>query len=138
MNMKSRLLLRVLRFVTTGLVLATFMQMPADAHHSFARFDQSNPATLSGTVKEFKLSNPHSWLFITAPNGSGGTDEWPLEGPPVNTLFRTGWTKDTLKPGMKVKVLIAPRKDGAIEGALLRLLEIDGQPTTIGTETPYQ
>jgi hypothetical protein len=62
------------------------------------------------------------------PDGKGGESQWDLEGGSVNMVVRQGWTNKTLQPGMKVKLLIAPRKDGANGGEWLRLLEIDGQP----------
>lgn len=129
----------VARAMTVSAVLAVAMSTPALAHHSAARFDQANRETLTGTVKEFMWSNPHCWLYLIVPTANGGAaEQWTLEGPPVNTLYRTGWTQDTIKPGMTVKVLFAPLKSGGPEGALLRLLEINGVPTTVGTETVTQ
>lgn len=98
-----------------------------DAHHSVAAFDRQNPATLGGTVKEMKWTNPHTWLYLMVPDGKGGQEEWDLEGGAVNMVVRQGWTKSTIQPGMKVKLLIAPRKDGQPGGEWLRLLEIDGK-----------
>jgi hypothetical protein len=102
--------------------------MTAVAHHSVAAFDRANPAALGGTVKEFKYSNPHTWIYLLVPNGQGGEDRWDLEGGSVNMVVRQGWTNKTLQPGMKVKLLIAPRKDGANGGEWLTLLEINGKP----------
>ena len=42
------------------------------AHHSVAAFDRANPATLSGTVKQFKYTNPHTWIYLMVPDGKGG------------------------------------------------------------------
>ena len=49
----------------------------AYAHHSFALFDRSKLITLSGTVREWKWANPHTWLISLsekpmAPMSSGG------------------------------------------------------------------
>jgi hypothetical protein len=97
------------------------------AHHSVAAFDREKPATLSGTVRQFKYTNPHTWIYLMVPDGNGGERQWDLEGGSVNMVVRQGWTKNTVKPGQKVKLLIAPRKDGADGGEWLRLLEIDGK-----------
>lgn len=102
----------------------------ADAHHSTAAFDRENQATLSGTVKEFKYTNPHTWIYLMVPDGKGGEQQWDLEGATVNMIVRQGWTNKTLVPGMKVKLLIAPRKDGAPGGEWMRLLEVNGQPSS--------
>jgi len=37
---------------------------PALAHHSAAMFDMEKPITLSGVVKDFQYTNPHSWLVV--------------------------------------------------------------------------
>jgi hypothetical protein len=106
----------------------------AVAHHSVAAFDRANPATLSGTVKQFKYTNPHTWIYLMVPDGKGGESQWDLEGGAVNMVVRQGWTRNTVKPGMKVKLLIAPRKDGADGGEWLRLLEIDGKAFTVSAK----
>jgi hypothetical protein len=115
-------------------LLAALIAGAAIAHHSVAAFDRANPATLSGTVKQFKYTNPHTWIYLMVPDGNGGERQWDLEGGAVNMVVRQGWTKHTVKPGVKVKLLIAPRKDGADGGEWLRLLEIDGKPFTVGAK----
>lgn len=128
MNMKTRLI------ATFGALVATVMVSGAQAHHSVAAFDRQNPAALSGTVKEFKYTNPHTWIYLVVPNGKGSDDVWELEGGSVNMVVRQGWTKDTLKAGMKVKLLIAPRKDGENGGEWLRVLELDGKPFEVSAQ----
>jgi hypothetical protein len=113
-------------------VLSALLLSVAQAHHSVAAFDRSNPVALSGTVKEFKYTNPHTWIYIMVPDGKGGEQQWDLEGGSVNMVVRQGWTKDTLKPGQKVKLMIAPRKDGDAGGEWLRVLEVDGKPLELG------
>jgi hypothetical protein len=114
--------------------IVAFGAATAFAHHSVAAFDRANPATLSGTVKQFKYTNPHTWIYLMVPDGKGGESQWDLEGGAVNMVVRQGWTKNTVKPGMKVKLLIAPRKDGADGGEWLRLLEIDGKAFTVSAK----
>lgn len=123
--MKANLFVRHLA-LSSAMLAASCLSPVTFAHHSDSRFDRSNPAALSGTVKEFKWGNPHSWIYLMVPTDTGGTEEWSLEGSAVNTLLRTGWTVNTLKPGQKVTILIAPMKEGGRGGAVLRLIDIDG------------
>src|SRR5205814_8193052 len=88
--------------------------LPAIAHHSFAMFDASKTVTLEGTVKEFHWTNPHSWIFLTVADPKGQPAEWAIEMGSPPGLVRQGWEPKTLTPGMKVKVLIRPLKDGKI------------------------
>jgi hypothetical protein len=99
----------------------------ANAHHSVAAYDRDHPVTRSGTIREFKFMNPHTWIVLMVPDGNGSDGMWNLEGAALSAMVRKGWARDTLRPGMQVRLMIAPRKDGAIGGEWLRVLEIDGQ-----------
>ena len=91
--------------------------VPALAHHSFAMFDSDKTLTMTGTVKEFEWTNPHSWLrIIVEDQASGKTLQWALEmGAPAQQA-RVGWKPDSVKPGDKVTVIIHPLKDGSRGG----------------------
>jgi len=121
-------ILKLKLFALAAGLAACVVGAQAQSHHSVAAFDRQNPATLTGTVREFKYTNPHTWIYLMVPDGKGGETQWDLEGGAVNMVVRQGWTSKTLLPGMKVKLLIAPRKDGTDGGEWLRLLEVNGQP----------
>ncbi|MEI9965175.1 MAG: DUF6152 family protein [Caulobacteraceae bacterium] len=85
---------------------------PAFAHHSTAMFDMEHEVSLTGTVKDFQWTQPHTWIVFVVPNASGGTDEYGIEGMSPSYLSRNGWSKRTLAPGDKVTLSIHPLKDG--------------------------
>jgi len=120
-----------LAFVTVAMYTA-----PAVAHHSFAMFDASKTMTVEGTVKEFHWTNPHSWIFLTVADTKGQSAEWAIEMGSPPGLLRQGWEPKTLTPGMKVKVLIRPLKDGKVGGQFLAVTLPDGKqlgdPSTAG------
>ena len=82
------------------------------AHHSFAAFDVTTQKEITGTVKKFDYTNPHTWVWIDVANDHGGVDTWGFEGMSPNYLGRRGWTRTTLKPGDKITVTFRPMKDG--------------------------
>src|SRR5215472_12535123 len=82
------------------------------AHHSYAAFDVTTQREISGTVKKFDWSNPHTWVWVDVPNDHGSTDTWGFEGMSPNFLARRGWTRTTLKAGDKVTVTFRPMKNG--------------------------
>jgi hypothetical protein len=82
------------------------------AHHSFAAFDVTTEKVITGTVKKFDYTNPHTWVWIDVANDQGGVDTWGFEGMSPNYLGRRGWTRSTLKPGDKITVTFRPMKDG--------------------------
>ena len=101
---------------------------PALAHHSAAMYDRAHPRTLEGAVKDFQWANPHVWIELAVSNGKGGFDTWGVECTSVNFMSRRGWTRDTLKPGDKVTVVISPLHDGSNGGAFQTLTTLNGQP----------
>jgi hypothetical protein len=102
----------------------------ACAHHSIAAYDRDHPLTVVGTLKQFKFTNPHTWVYLLVTDDKGVEHQWNLVGNPGTVLVRQGWSRNTIKPGMKLKLLIAPRRDGAGDGEWMQLLEIDGRAFT--------
>jgi len=101
------------------LAVATLaVSVPAIAHHSFAMFDQKKVMTLNGTVREFQWTNPHSWIELDVPQRAGA-QRWSIELNSPNNLKRQGWKRDSLKPGDKVTVRIAPLRSGEHGGLFL-------------------
>ena len=83
--------------------LAAAVTLPAFAHHSFlAVYDADKVQTLEGVVTEVWFENPHSRVYIEAPDENGDTVLWESETYPRNILIRRGWNHDDLKPGDNV------------------------------------
>jgi Family of unknown function (DUF6152) len=87
---------------------------PALAHHAFvAEYDASKSMTLHGAVTKVEWTNPHARFYVDVKDESGKVTNWNLELASPNALRRLGWTRDVLKVGDEVSVLVAPAKDGA-------------------------
>ena len=99
----------------------------AQAHHSFAIFDQSKVNYLSGTVKQFELVNPHAWLHLVIANDKGVTSTWSFEGGSVAQLASLGWSPQSFKPGDKVQIGFRPMKDGSRGGQIMNVKTARGQ-----------
>lgn len=108
-------------------LLALSYATAAAAHHSFAMFDRDKTDTVSGTVKEFELINPHSWLRIMVADADGAQNEWSLELGGAGQLGRGGWTADAFHPGDKVVVRLHPLKDGSYGGQLVSVTLPNGK-----------
>ena len=98
--------------LTAAVLLAAAAATPALAHHSFAMFDMSKQVSISGTVKDFQYTNPHSWVIVTAPGADGKQTEWGFESEGPSTLLRAGIKHSPLSPGDKVTALGFPMRDG--------------------------
>ena len=115
--------------VIAALSLAAAVSAPAAAlaHHSTAMFEWGKETKVSGTVKEFQWTNPHTWIVFVVPNAQGGTDEWGFEGMSPNYLGRNGWSKASLKPGDKIDLIYYPLRDGRKGGFSVVVTFADGR-----------
>src|SRR5580704_3174138 len=112
-------------FEVAGIAVA-MSAIPALAHHSFAMFDASASKTVEGTVKEFQWTNPHSWILLMVDNAQGQVEQWAIEMGGPQGLARQGWAPKTLRPGMKVKTVIHPLRDGSNGGQFMAVSLPDG------------
>jgi len=120
--------------IVTGLGLVLFAALPAAAHHSDAMFDSSKEVTVSGTVKEFQYTNPHSWIQLLVPAATGAPVEWSIETAAPIVLLRAGIKPTSLKPGDKISLRFHPMKSGAPGGSLIDIKKNDG--TTLSLRGP--
>lgn len=105
----------------------------ASAHHSFAMFDLQRQSVLSGTVRQFQWTNPHSWIELSVQNDKGGLDAYSIEMNSPNNLTRQGWKSSSLKAGDKVVLTMSPSRDGTKGGLFVSVLLPDGR--TLGNPT---
>jgi hypothetical protein len=98
------------------------------AHHSPVMFDQAQPMTLTGTVRQFQWTNPHSYIQLVVKNDQGQDEEWNLEMAAPTYLYNLGWRPATVKAGDTLTVTIAPLRKGGKGGLLLKAATADGTP----------
>ncbi|HZJ34085.1 MAG TPA: DUF6152 family protein [Vicinamibacterales bacterium] len=125
------------------LIASTLVVMfiaPVFAHHSPAAFEASKSITLTGTVKEFRWQNPHTWIEVNVPNEKGEQVLWAFELTSPTYLVRAGWKSNTLKPGDKVTISGRPLKSGEPGSAIFTSVTLaDGRtlgerPARLGGE----
>jgi hypothetical protein len=113
---------------TRLIALAAFtIAAPALAHHSFAMFAMDRNVTATGTVTDFRWTNPHSWMHVDIAGQSGATDNWAIEMTSPNNLVAVGWRRSSLKPGDKVTVTYHPLISGKQGGSLVSVRLADGR-----------
>ena len=110
----------------SGLGLAT----SAYAHHSMNGFDRAKTITITGTVKQFKWANPHSWIEVEVINSKGMPETWNLEMTAPGILARAGWKSTMLKPGDKATFGVHPMVNGDIGGQFVSVTFADGLTMT--------
>lgn len=101
------------KLLVFGAAAALFvLSGPMLAHHSMAIYDQTREVTLTGSVTEFRLTNPHMQLLFDVKSDQGTVEHWSSIGDnPVN-LRRKGWNRNTIKPNDQITITGYPAKDG--------------------------
>lgn len=96
--------------VIAGLALA-FAGVAAQAHHSFAMFDQTQRVTIKGTVTDFQWTNPHAFIHVSVPAAEGKAEVWEIELNSPNNLKRQGWKSTSVKNGDQITLITNPLRD---------------------------
>jgi hypothetical protein len=112
---------RALRLFAAILLCAS---APAFAHHSGAGVDRSRTVIVTGVVKEFRWTNPHSWIDLEVAGAAPVL--WSIEMNPPPFLIRAGWKSTTLKPGDKISVTLNPIRTGEPGGIFVSVTLPDG------------
>jgi hypothetical protein len=113
-----------------ALFLGVAQSTLAEAHHSGAGFNSDKVIELTGTIKEFQFTNPHTWIQIFVEDNKGAKTEWSVEWGSPNSLGRQGIRPSTFPPGAKVSMRLRPMLNGAPAGAFVGAKFADG--TTVG------
>ena len=127
-----------MRSVLAGLVLLVVAgAAPADAHHSFAvYFDDQTIIQATGSVTNFRFTNPHAIISFTVKNAKGQVEPWRAETNAVTLLRRRGWTKDSLTIGETITVEGWRARDGSNYMRMRTVKRADG--TVLGTPVSNQ
>ena len=110
-----------------SLIAATLLAVPAWSHHSGTMFDDAKEITVTGVVKEFQYTNPHSWLPIDVKGEDGKVTTWGFEAEGPSTLTRSGIHVSDFKVGTKVTMTGHPMKDGRPAATWIKCVRGDGQ-----------
>ncbi len=107
-----------------GLVASAY---PVAAHHATTMFDHAKVVTINGVVKEVHWTNPHVGIYVDVAGKDGAEAAlWVIEMTSPGNLVRAGgWTRNSVKPGDKVEISMAPLRDGKKGGALKKVTIAD-------------
>jgi hypothetical protein len=118
----------------TAAILAA-VSVPGWGHHAFAaEFDAKKPVKLQGKVTRVEWINPHAWIHIDVKNADGTSTEWMIEAGTPNTLFRRGFTKDSLAVGTEIVVDGYQAKDASFRANGRDITFTDGRKLFLGSE----
>jgi hypothetical protein len=105
-------------------LLVCCLAVPLSAHHSTLAFDGTQPTVISGIVATFNWGYPHTTISLDVsgdggrggPGGPGEPGEivtrWTVESESLRMLSRLGWTKNSIRPGDRIRVTGARARNG--------------------------
>jgi hypothetical protein len=97
----------------------------ADAHHSAAQYDFGQTVRIEGKVKELRIANPHTALFLEIKDTKGARVV-EYEAHSRNNVYRRGWRPDMVHPGDTISIEIAPLREGGDGGYVKNFILKDG------------
>jgi hypothetical protein len=112
-----------MRTLIVAAVMAA-LSIPVVAHHSGAMFDDKKEVTVTGVVKEFQYTNPHSWLLVDVKGEDGKVVTWGFEAEGPSTLLRAGIRKSDFAAGTQVTITGHPMKDGRPAAAWMKAVRL--------------
>ena len=117
-----------LRTVILFACLILIAGMSALGHHSYkGSYVLEKTATIKGSIVEFQIRNPHSFLSVEAKDDNGKITQFGVEWGGVTELGSTGVTRTTLKVGDSVIIDGAPSRDASVHLLLMRkIVRSDG------------
>ena len=77
--------------------------------------------------------NPHSWIHIDVKDENGKVASWMVECGAPNVLFRRGFSKNSVTPGMEIIVDGYRAKDGSSRANGKDVTFTDGRKLFLGT-----
>ena len=109
------------RFLVLMFVALCMSGVAAYGHHSFAgTYVEDKTVTLDGTVAEFNIRNPHSFISIEVKDKDGKVTRWGGEWGGVTQLSQGGVNRFTLKIGDHIIIEGAPARDSSDSKVLVR------------------
>ena len=119
--------------LSTLLGLCLALVPAASAHHSQSEYDLRAKVDVEGAVTKVEWKSPHAWIYVDVTSDNGQTVNWSFELPSPVTLMRRGWTRESVKPGDRVKVTGAPAKNFPTIAIANFITDSSGKPLFTGT-----
>jgi hypothetical protein len=109
-----------------GLALSVLPAMEAQAHHSFAMYDQTKTEVMTGKMTRFIPGSNHAQLIfeLVDDNGDPMLDDagkavvWGVELGRAAVIAKQGITGEDFAPGTVLNVTLHPLRDGKTFGVL--------------------
>jgi hypothetical protein len=120
--------------VASVVVIASFLlgSSSAFAHHGTTNYDTTKSVTVKGLATSFQFINPHVAISMDVKDAKGNVQNWQGVLTSPNRLTRSGWTKDSMKPGDEITISCFSAKSGSPEIWIQKVVLANGQELDTG------
>jgi len=118
--------MRIMCVALAGAVLLTMGVPGASAHHSAAAQDFTKRVEIEGVVKIWEIANPHGRVILQVSDAKGAR-EIEFETHSRNNVYRAGYRDGMIKAGDKIKLMIAPNRNGSDGGYVTGFVTAKGE-----------
>ena len=93
-------------FIVVASAMLVGLSATMAAHHSGAGdYSKQQWKTITGTVKEWRFTNPHPVVWVNVKNEKGVVETWSIQFHAPSKMGRQfGWHRATFKPGDELTV----------------------------------
>ena len=99
----------------------------AFAHHGSASYSLQSTTLKNVTVTKVNWGNPHTLLMFDVKDDKGEMQHWVAEANAASAINSTGWTKEAIKPGDTLTVVLYAAKNGKTVGRVGKVVLTDGR-----------
>jgi len=117
--------MRTTRIILTGIFLLC-TAVAGLAHHSAAAQDFGKRVEIEGVIKLWEIANPHGRVVLHVADQKGARDI-EFETHSRNNVYRAGYRDGMVKAGDKIKLNIAPNRDGSDGGYITGWVTAKGE-----------
>jgi len=117
--------MNTVRLVIASVALIVLLVTSAMAHHSAAAQDFGRRVEIEGVIKVWEVANPHGRVIIEVTDAKGKRDI-EYETHSRNNMYRSGYRDGMMKAGDKIKISIAPNRDGSDGGYITGFVTAKG------------
>ncbi len=110
-----------MRPILAAAVALLLLFLPAHSHHGWGSYDATKPITITATIDQVTIGNPHGDLMLTYEGAM-----WHVTLAPLSRMNARGATADIVKQGAVITVHGYPKRDGTKE-MRAEWIEIDGK-----------
>jgi hypothetical protein len=123
--------MRAVRVAIAGMLLLGMASATVYAHHSATAQDFTRRVEIEGIIKVWEIANPHGRVVLRVTDQKGSRDI-EFETHSRNNVYRAGYRDGMVKAGEKVKISIAPNRDGSDGGYVTGFATAKGEKVGMG------